>query len=307
MKTLHFIYNMHSDFSAPVTGHSFTLKCIPQTDALQEITIKKEEIVTADWVSSGTDSFGSYYLYGNEEESHTTFRVNVEGYARADRGQGCKREDRMFHTYIYPTRYTELSPEMEAFLDRFSGEHKDMLSRMKEDAESFRAVVFTLMQEVYQYMEYAPGTTTVRTTAAEAFAAGKGVCQDYAHIMTGFCKKLGIPAGYVAGYMIGEGASHAWVACADPATGLWYEIDPTNDKWVDDGYIAVSSGQDCRDCVMNKGIYRGFAEESQNIFVLVEEVDAGEIPEKSAGVADLIKSSGASAEDFAKISAYNEQ
>ena len=120
-------------------------------------------------------------------------------------------------------------------------------------------------------MEYCPGITTVQTTAQEAFEDKRGVCQDYAHVMIALCRYLGIPAIYIAGFMSGEGASHAWVAVCDSLTGEWYEIDPTNDRWVDDDYISVSHGLDADDCIINKGIYRGIATESQNVTVIVEE------------------------------------
>ena len=61
------------------------------------------------------------------------------------------------------------------------------------------------------------GTTNVHTTADEALAAGRGVCQDFAHVMIAACRVRGIPARYVSGYLYdprangGEGASHAWV------------------------------------------------------------------------------------------------
>ena len=70
---------------------------------------------------------------------------------------------------------------------------------------------------------------------------------------------------------MGEGASHAWVSVCDQSTGTWYEIDPTNDRWVDDDYIRVAVGCDAGDCVMNRGLYRGAAKEQQEIVVIVEE------------------------------------
>lgn len=262
MKNLHFIYSMHSQFSAPVTGHSFTLKCIPETNPKQEVTIKRQKIGPANWISESRDAFDNLYLYGKEEKLHDTFEVYVEGEALVGERRGYVWNGKMFPAYAYPTATTTCDEAMLQFLAPFQ----------KRRGEDFDILVYDLMQAVYGYMEYVPGATGVKTTAQEAFALKKGVCQDYAHILISLCKKLGIPAGYVAGYMVGEGASHAWVCVNDPKTERWYEIDPTNDRWVDDGYISIAYGLDAQDCIMNKGIYCGFAEENQTISVVVEEI-----------------------------------
>ena len=60
-------------------------------------------------------------------------------------------------------------------------------------------------------MAYTHGVTGVRTTAAEAFALRRGVCQDYAHIMLALCRLCDLPARYVSGHLLGEGGTHAWV------------------------------------------------------------------------------------------------
>ncbi|MCI6858041.1 MAG: transglutaminase family protein [Eubacterium sp.] len=264
MKRNHFVYRMCSDFSAPVTDHSFTLKCIPETNPCQKIILEKQDLKMPDWISSGRDSFGNFYLYGKEEKPHINFEVVIEGEADVERKRGYEWCGRIFPNCIYPTDLTLCNDKMIAFLS-------DCISKIKKKQRNFEDTVFFLMQEVYGFMEYVPGVTTVKTTAREAFSMKKGVCQDYAHILCGLYKKLGYPSCYVAGFMSGEGASHAWVSVCDPQTGLWYEIDPTNNKWADDGYLSVSYGADSSDCVMNRGLYRGFCTEEQKISVLVKE------------------------------------
>ncbi len=58
---------------------------------------------------------------------------------------------------------------------------------------------------------YGDGVTSVRTTAAEALALGRGVCQDFAHIMLALCHLAELPARYVSGHLLGQGGTHAWV------------------------------------------------------------------------------------------------
>ena len=59
-----------------------------------------------------------------------------------------------------------------------------------------------------------------------ALHLGQGVCQDYAHIMLSVLRPLGIPARYVSGHLLGEGAPHAWVeVLLDDRPAQW--LSPT--------------------------------------------------------------------------------
>ena len=68
-----------------------------------------------------------------------------------------------------------------------------------------------ISRRVYEHLEYRWGVTAVTTTAAEAWAGGIGVCQDYAHCMLALCRLCGLPARYVSGHVLGDGGTHAWV------------------------------------------------------------------------------------------------
>ena len=73
----------------------------------------------------------------------------------------------------------------------------------------------------HETLRYERGATHVRTSSAQARAAGGGVCQDFAHVTLALLRAAGLPARYVSGYLhpsaeagIGEtttGESHAWV------------------------------------------------------------------------------------------------
>ena len=79
----------------------------------------------------------------------------------------------------------------------------------------------------------------------------------------------GIPARYVAGMLIGEGASHAWVEVYD--NERWYGLDPTNMLEVNEEHIKISNGRDYGDCILNQGIMTGIAKQDQEVEILVEE------------------------------------
>jgi transglutaminase-like putative cysteine protease len=117
---------------------------------------------------------------------------------------------------------------------------------------------------VHEKLTYVPGSTGVRTTAAEAWLTGTGVCQDYAHIVLGALRHVGLPARYVSGYLHPEadpvvgvpavGESHAWV---EWWLGDWAGHDPTNDADVDERHVIVGRGRDYADVPPIKGLVSG--------------------------------------------------
>ena len=130
-----------------------------------------------------------------------------------------------------------------------------------------------VMDEVYRAFVYTPASTTIRTTAEEAFAQRKGVCQDYAHVMLAVCRHVGLAARYIAGLLCGEGATHAWVEVY--YDGRWIGLDPTHNRMVDDNYITIAHGRDYRDCMLDIGIFSGCdVRQSQWVNASVHERDA---------------------------------
>ena len=68
-----------------------------------------------------------------------------------------------------------------------------------EGTEAERAV--EVMRTVRSLLVYEPGATDVMTRADAALALGRGVCQDFAHVMLAACRRAGIPSRYVSGYL----------------------------------------------------------------------------------------------------------
>jgi len=124
-------------------------------------------------------------------------------------------------------------------------------------------------------VEYMQGVTAVTSTAKEAWAVRKGVCQDITHIALGALRSVGIPARYVSGYLhpkpdaaIGEtiaGESHAWV---EWFCGEWRGFDPTNLIDIGDRHVTVGRGRDYNDVPPLRGVYAGA--HGSTLFVKVE-------------------------------------
>jgi transglutaminase-like putative cysteine protease len=116
-----------------------------------------------------------------------------------------------------------------------------------------------ICQTVHSAITYQYGVTSVRTTAADALAAGRGVCQDSAHIMLALCHLLALPARYVSGHLLGQGGTHAWVEVviphADHAVAM--PFDPCNGVPASARYLTVATGRDYADVPPTSGTYIG--------------------------------------------------
>jgi hypothetical protein len=112
---------------------------------------------------------------------------------------------------------------------------------------------------VHAAITYEYGTTTVETTAAEALAGGRGVCQDQAHLMLALCHLLGLPARYVSGHLLGQGGTHAWAEVIVPSGGEAMAT-PFDPAMTGAGY-PVRHGRDrtrlCRCGTDFRNLYRG--------------------------------------------------
>ncbi len=115
---------------------------------------------------------------------------------------------------------------------------------------------------VHDHLRYDWGLTTVATTAAEAWAGGVGVCQDYAHCMLALARLCGLSARYVSGHLLGEGGTHAWVEVLVPHSERpecmsAVSFDPTHVRRGSLRYVTVAVGRDYGDVAPTSGTYDG--------------------------------------------------
>ena len=138
-----------------------------------------------------------------------------------------------------------------------------MLSEGEQEQERRQpaALAGRINDWVHNALSYEHGATGIHTTAAQALALGRGVCQDYAHLMLALCRLCGLPARYVSGHLLGEGGTHAWVEVLVPAPELPGEalalaLDPTHDCETDLHYITVAVGRDYYDVAPTSGTFQ---------------------------------------------------
>ena len=138
--------------------------------------------------------------------------------------------------------------------------------------------VIAIGKALHDDMRYDPKATTVDTPMLEAFEGRRGVCQDFTHIMIACLRGIGIPAGYVSGFLrttpppgkprlAGADAMHAWVRAWCGLSLGWIEYDPTNAVIVGPNHIVVARGRDYSDVAPVKGMLRTSGEHTTEQYV----------------------------------------
>ena len=185
-----------------------------------------------------------------------------------------------------------------AELTRFSIQHG--LERPQGDPLT---ALKRLSSVIYGAFEYEQGVTQVHSPIEHPLEAGRGVCQDFAHIMIAIARSWGVPARYVSGYLFrrredknrsGDDATHAWVETYLPSFG-WVGFDPTNDIMAGDKHIRVAVGRDYADVPPTRGTFKGDAESELGVAVTVEPTSAPVRHEEFLRVARPMSSSNESA------------
>lgn len=262
MQCLHFEYDMEIGYSVPVSRCYFTIKCIPRDNMRQRLVGMELTLWPEAGYSTGEDSFGNKKIYGCIQETHERFLFHISG--TVETGLADYEEDAVpERAGIYRCPYGKCRPG--PGLIRYC----EVLG-LSDNRDHF-LVCTQLMRRLHEDFQYAQNVTGTDTTAEEAWNLRKGVCQDYAHIYITLLRVMGIPARYVCGLMIGEGASHAWTEAL--CDGKWIGFDPTNNCVVGENYIKLGDGRDASDCAINRGVMWGGGAQSQKISVTVKAED----------------------------------
>lgn len=183
-----------------------------------------------------------------------------------------RRETNLAEQFIYTSPLIPRDPEIAAFA-------ADFFQRDK----GFLAAALDLNHYIFKNFKFDPDATDVSTPVAKVFEERRGVCQDFAHFMIAAIRSCGLPACYVSGYiltnpppgqprLIGADASHAWVSIFVPGIG-WVDLDPTNDKWVNDEHITIARGRDYSDVSLVRGAVFGGGEQTLDIEVTVTPIN----------------------------------
>ena len=177
--------------------------------------------------------------------------VREETFAASDIGSASPAH------FVFASRMVSLDPEIRNYAQASFAPGRPVLDGAIE-----------LMHRLKSDMVYEIGATTVTTAPPMSFALRRGVCQDFAHIMISGLRGIGLPAGYVSGYLRTASHTdptllqpphpmHAWVLVwCGPLTG-WIGLDPTNAVLASDEHIVLALGRDYTDVAPMDGVVVG--------------------------------------------------
>ena len=262
-------------YSSPVAVSFNEARMTPADSAGQLLITHELSVSPGARVFGYTDYWGTLVEAFDVHEPHTT--LEVVSHSVVDTPATAPRPEGLDWTAIAGPAVRDTWCEYlrtSGYIDNAAADalRVDVVDRLRTMPNP-RAAIDQAMSDVQSRIQYASGTTSVSTTAHEAWERGTGVCQDFTHAMISLLRAVGIPARYVSGYLypkegeIGEsvtGESHAWVEGWD---GGWGACDPTNGTGVGERHTAVARGRDYSDVSPLKGIYSGGESEELGVMV----------------------------------------
>lgn len=280
--TLEVVHETRYDYGAPVSLAHHLAHLQPLSDAAQALHAHALEIEPAPaHHRAGVDAFGNARLHFMLAQPHrvlvvrATSRVGV-----APRFEALQPEDSPpWDALVARLRYVARAPYEPAVAFAQPSPYVPRLEALRGWVEPvFPAgrpvaeAALALMHRLHAEFRYEARSTQVDTPLAQAFAQRSGVCQDFAHVLLGALRMLGLPARYVSGYLrtdaadgvprIGADASHAWVQVWAPGTpGVpadgWLDLDPTNACVPGADHVRLATGRDYGDVAPLRGVIRG--------------------------------------------------
>ena len=260
------VHHTRYRFSEPATG-SVLMCCLrPRRDRGQELLAFSLETRPESRVTDDVDCFGNHRHVLSLLEEHDRLEIEARSVVvpapgprlPVDLGKNAWERlhaaSRPFEDWdwLHPGRLTCPSASLTAFLERHAiAPGADPLAGTRD-----------LSEQLHRILNYVPGSTSTQSTIEDVLATGRGVCQDYAHLMIAITRSWGIPSRYVSGFLCPDGedagyqTTHAWVECRFPDVG-WTGFDPTNDSIAGAGHIRIATGRDFSDVSPTRGILLG--------------------------------------------------
>ncbi|WP_395330631.1 transglutaminase family protein [Novosphingobium sp. BL-8H] len=240
-------------FDAPVTHGLQRLKLRPKTTHGQEVVDWAMDLTGARAEAEYDDHHHSHTALVSIEPGADTVVVACRGTVRTIDNSGITGSHTglmPLWTFLRPTRLTKAGSRVRALVEDVDADRRDPLE-----------FLHALSRLVAERIDYVPGATDAKTTSEEALGAGKGVCQDHAHIFISAGRLLDIPMRYVGGYLKmndreEQEAGHGWAEAHVPGLG-WVGFDVSNGMSPDERYIRVASGCDYSEAAPVTGIAAG--------------------------------------------------
>ncbi|MGE8129342.1 transglutaminase family protein [Methylobacterium sp. NPDC080182] len=256
-------------YEQPARGLVQVLRLTPRDHDGQYVRGWRIDTTVDGRLTAREDGFGNVVHWFTPDEPADALTIRVTGEVDTDDTHGVVRgtvERLPDEFYLRDTDLCAASPELHAFAERVAA----------EDDGATLARLHRLMGAVHSAVAHEPGPASGAVPAGKAFAAGRGICQDLAHVLIAAARHIGIPARYVAGYRAREDgqadveAPHGWIEALVPDLG-WVAFDPCYDVSPTDNYIRVATGLDYLGAAPIRGSRTGGGTETLDVKLRVEQ------------------------------------
>ena len=254
-------------YEPPATGVIQVLRLTPGSHDGQYVAEWQIDVSTDSHLDMHEDAFGNIthvMTHGALEDLTITVGGLIETH---DTGGVLRGTHERFPPTLFlrATGLTTVNPAMDAFARQLRAESED-------DTLGF---LHTLMTQINEHMTFDEDPTHSGTSALEAFALKRGVCQDYAHIFIACARSAGVPARFVSGHflrsdgMIDQAAGHAWAEVFVSDLG-WVGFDPANCICTTEAHARVAIGLDYLGAAPVRGTRYGGGTETLAVSVKVD-------------------------------------
>ncbi|MHC6156669.1 transglutaminase family protein [Bradyrhizobium elkanii] len=244
------------------------LRMTPGSHDGQYVADWQIDLSTDSRLDTHEDAFGNV-THVLTHGSISDLTIHCEGLIETqDTGGVLKGTDERFppSLFLRATPLTDLNPAMTAAV-------RELRTEAGGDVLGF---LHALMAQIYEHMTFDEDPTNSATSAAEAFALKRGVCQDYAHILIACARAGGVPARFVSGHflrsdgMVNQQAGHAWAEAFVPDLG-WVGFDAANGICTTDAHARVAIGLDYLGAAPVRGTRYGGGNETLTVAVKVDQ------------------------------------
>jgi transglutaminase-like putative cysteine protease len=255
-------------YEPAATGITQILRMTPGSHDGQYIAEWQIDVSTDSRLNVRQDAFGNV-THVLTEGTISDLTVTVEGLIEThDTGGVLRGTDERFppSLFLRATSLTGVNTAMAAF-------SRELRSESEHDVLGF---LHALMLQINDHMTFDEDPTNSGTSAAEAFALKRGVCQDYAHIFIACARSVGVPSRFISGHflrsdgMVNQQAGHAWAEAFVPDLG-WVAFDPANAICATDAHARVAMGLDYLGAAPVRGTRYGGGAEVLTVAVKVDQ------------------------------------
>jgi len=243
------------------------LRLTPGSDALQSVIDWRLAIEGGTIEVTFSDQNGNRVNLASLDEGATALRIRCEGVVETTDRSGVLGPHRGPAPLWYFTRTTPLT--------KAGAQVRKLVRSLGSDFEEEIPRLHALMDLIADAVRYEGGHTHAESSAEDALEAGRGVCQDQAHVFISAARLLGLPARYVSGYLmmgdrVEQQASHAWAEVHVEGLG-WVGFDPANRMSPNDRYLRLATGLDYKDAAPISGLRVGDGGEAMVVKLQVEQ------------------------------------